>query len=216
MNLLLVEDDMMIREGVVEFLSQQGHQVFSAGDGEAGLALFRAHTVHLLILDIMLPKMDGLQLLGEIRKSSRVPVLMLTAMTDEKTQVQSFDALADDYLCKPFSLVLLGKRVEALLRRDYGQRNVWEYGGAVVDFSGCQATYQGQDAQVKLKEIKLLELLLRHPGQVMTREQILDAIWGPDEAPYDRVIDVYINNLRKKLHLDCIVTVKGLGYKVMQ
>lgn len=215
MNLLVVEDDIMIREGVVEFLSQQGYQVLSAADGEEALLVFRMQTVHLIILDIMLPKMDGIRLLREIRKSSQLPVLMLTAMTDEGTQVQSFDALADDYICKPFSLILLQKRAEALLRRHYGQRTVWEYGGAIVDFSGCQATYEGQDAQVKLKEIQLLEFLLRHPGQVMTREQILDEIWGPEETPYDRVIDVYITNLRKKLHLDCIVTVKGMGYKVV-
>lgn len=215
MNILIVEDDSVIREGVAEFLQQQNHQVFSAADGEAGLEIFRTHTIHLMILDVMLPKMSGIELLREVRKSSGIPALMLTAVTDEETQIQSFDSLADDYMCKPFSLILLQKRLEALLRRHYGQHSVWEYGGAVVDFSGCHATYEGKDAQVKLKEIKLLEFLLRHPGQVMTREQILDEIWEKGEAPYDRVIDVYVTNLRKKLHLDCIVTVKGMGYKVV-
>lgn len=213
MNLLVVEDDAVIREGVVEFLSEQGHQMLSVGDGEEGLKLFRTQTVHLMILDIMLPKMDGIQLLREVRKTSQMPVLMLTAMTDEGTQVTSFDAQADDYMCKPFSLILLEKRVEALLRRHYGQRTTWQYGKAAVDFSGYRATYAEQDAQVTHKEIKLLEFLLRHPGQVLSREQILNEIWG-DERSCDRIVDVYVKNLQKKLGLDCIKTVKGVGYKV--
>lgn len=214
MNLLVVEDDAVIREGVAEFLTDRGYQVLTAADGEEGLALFRSQDVQLLILDVMLPKLDGISLLREVRRESQLPVLMLTAMTDEQTQVRSFDALADDYMCKPFSLVLLDKRVEALLRRHYGQRNIWTRGGAVVDFSGYRATYEGQDAQVTPKEIKLLELLLRSPGQAMTREHILNEIWGEDEGPFDRVIGVYVKNLRKKLCLDCIVTVKGVGYKI--
>lgn len=214
MNLLIVEDDAVIREGVAEFLSDRGYNVLSAADGREGLELFRTKPVHLMILDVMLPGLDGIELLREVRKTSGLPVLMLTAMNDEQTQVTSFDALADDYMCKPFSLILLDKRVEALLRRHYGQRNIWKYGGAVVDFSGYQASIDGQDAQLTPKEIKLLELLLSRPGQVMSREQILDRLWGEDESPYDRVIDVYVKNLRKKLRLDCIVTVKGVGYKV--
>lgn len=214
MNILLVEDDMMIREGVTEFLTEEGYQVMSAADGEAGLALFRESVVHLVILDIMLPKMDGIQVLQEIRKKSKVPVLMLTAMTDEQTQVKSFDELADDYICKPFSLLILKKRIEALLRRNYKESSIWKYGSAVVDFAGYTATYEGVDAGVKPKEIKLLAMLLEHAGQVLSREQILNQIWGEEDGPYDRVVDVYVKNLRKKLHLDCVVTVKGVGYKI--
>lgn len=214
MNILVVEDDAAIREGVVEFLKEQGYEVLEAADGEQGLALFRENTVHLMILDIMLPKRNGLEVLREVRESSFVPVLMLTAMTDEQTQVNSFDALADDYICKPFSLIILNKRIESLMRRNYAERSIWNYGKAVVDFTGYHATYEGKDAQVTPKEIKLLELLLAHPGQAMTREQILTQIWGEEEGPYDRVIDVYVKNLRKKLCLECIVTVKGVGYKI--
>ncbi len=213
MNILLVEDDAMIREGLMEFLSEEGYQVMCAADGEAGLAMFRENIVHLVILDIMLPKMDGIELLKEIRKVSRLPVLMLTAMTDERTQVKSFDELADDYICKPFSLILLKKRVEALLRRNYTESAIWTYGNAVVDFAGSSATYEGRDAQVKPKEIKLLAMLVEHAGQVLSREQILNQIWG-EEGPFDRIVDVYVKNLRKKLHLDCVVTVKGVGYKI--
>lgn len=214
MTILLIEDDSAIREGVCAFLTEQGYQVLCAEDGEAGLALFQKSLVHLLLLDIMLPRMDGMEVLAQVRRTSAVPVIMLTAMTDEPTQVKSFDALADDYLCKPFSLVLLGKRIEALLRRHYAQRTIWEYGRAMVDFTGFQATYDGTDAMVKPKEIKLLSILLDHAGQVLTREQILDEIWGEEDGPFERVVDTYVKNLRKKLHLECITTVKGIGYKI--
>lgn len=214
MTILLVEDDLMIQEGVSEFLTENGYKVLCAADGEAGLNLFQKNTIHLALLDIMLPKIDGLQVLREIRKTSIIPIIMLTAMTDEPTQIKSFDSLADDYICKPFSLMLLKKRIEALLRRHYAEHRIWEYGKATVDFTGFQATYDGEDAAVKPKEIKLLEILLKHPGQVLTREQILDKIWGDEEGPFERVIDTYIKNLRKKLHMECIITVKGIGYKI--
>lgn len=214
MTILLIEDDSIIREGVCAFLTEQGYQVLCAEDGETGLALFQKSQVHLLLLDIMLPRMDGMEVLAQVRKTSTTPVIMLTAMTDEPTQVKSFDALADDYLCKPFSLILLSKRIEALLRRHYAQHTIWEYGRATVDFTGFQATYDGTDAMVKPKEIKLLSILLDYAGQVLTREQILDEIWGEEDGPFERVVDTYVKNLRKKLHLECITTVKGIGYKL--
>lgn len=214
MNLLVIEDEPTIREGICEFFQEDGYQVFSAADGLIGLEQFQAHTIHLVILDIMLPKCNGLQVLTELRKSSTVPVIMLTAMGEEETQIQSFDALADDFMSKPFSLIILKKRVEALLRRHYGNRNIWHYGQAVVDFSSFQATYNGKDAEMKPKEIQLLSILLEHAGQVLSREQILNLIWKDNDAPYDRIVDAYIKNIRKKLQLDCIITVKNVGYKL--
>lgn len=213
-NLLVVEDDAVIREGIIEFLTMQNYHVFEAENGEYALEILKEHTIHLMILDIMLPKLSGLEVLKEVRKYSTLPIIMLTAMNDERIQVHSFDQRADDYICKPFSIVLLGKRVEALLRREYKQINLWEYGSAVVDFTGFSATFDGQDAALTPKEINLLALLLQHQGQVLTREQTMEHLWCNEEAPYDRVIDVYIKNLRKKLHLECIVTVKGIGYKL--
>lgn len=214
MNILIVEDDITIREGVAEFLTEQGYQVLSAADGEEGLRMLQEQVVHLALLDIMLPKMTGMEVLQELRRFSKIPVIMLTAMTDVQTQADSFDKLADDYICKPFSLILLGKRIQALLRRNYGETSIWHYKDAVVDFTGFSAAYEGKDAGVTPKEIKVLAYLAEHPGQVLNRDQILSRIWGDDEVPYDRVVDVYIKNLRKKLHLDCIVTVKGVGYKL--
>lgn len=214
LNILLVEDDPLTRKGVVEFLTGRGYTVFSAVDAETALALFGDHPIHMMILDIMLPQMDGIQLLREVRKTSLVPILMLTAVADERSQLQSFDALADDYICKPFSLLILEKRMEALLRRHYAEHFLWKHGGAEVDFAGFSATYNGADAQTRPKELQLLALLLEHKGQVLSRKQILDHIWHEDDGPFDRVIDTYVKNLRKKLHLDCIVTVKGMGYKI--
>ena len=106
------------------------------------------------------------------------------------------------------------KRIEALLRARYKTENIWKYKDAVVDFSGYRATYLGKDAAVTPKEIKLLAVLLENAGQVVSRDQILDRIWGEEESPFDRVVDVYVKNLRKKLQLDCIITVKGVGYKL--
>ena len=189
MNILLVEDDPLTNQGVCKFLTGRGYQVFSAADGETGLSLFHQNLIHLIILDIMLPNMDGIEQLREVRKTSQIPVLMLTAVADEQTQLQSFDALADDYICKPFSLLILEKRIEALMRRRYAGQRLWKYGGAEVDFSGFTATYNGADAMVRPKEIQLLALLLEHRGQVLSREQILDHIWREEDGPFDRVIN---------------------------
>lgn len=197
MNILIVEDDTTIREGVAEFLKENDYEVFCAGDGEAALELLKNTNIHLALLDIMLPGKSGLEVLTELRTFSDLPVIMLTAITDEEMQVKTFDELADDYICKPFSLILLLKRIEALLRTRYQTESIWKYQETVVDFSGYRATYQGQDAHVTPKEIKLLKVLLDHKGQVVSREQILDQIWNEAESPYDRVVDVYVKNLRK-------------------
>ena len=215
MNIFIVEDDRTIRDGIVEFLSEMGYNVFQAQDGEEALKIFEENEIDLMILDIMMPKKDGFEVLQEIRKSSNVPVLILSAVEDEKSQIKSFDLMVDGYVNKPFSLPVLSKRVEALLKRHYGNYNLWKYKDAVVNFSSYQATYKGIDADVKPKEVDILKLLLENENKVLSREQILDNVWyDSDEAPYDRVVDVYIKNLRKKLKLDCIVTVKNVGYKL--
>lgn len=214
MNILIVEDDTAIREGVAEFLKENEYEVLCAEDGEKALEILKSKEIHLALLDIMLPKKNGIEVLKELRTFSELPVIMLTAVTDEETQVQTFDNFADDYICKPFSLILLLKRIEALLRARYKTENTWKYKDAVVDFSGYRATYLGKDAVVTPKEIKLLAVLLENAGQVVSRDQILDRIWGEEESPFDRVVDVYVKNLRKKLQLDCIITVKGVGYKL--
>ena len=214
-NILIVEDEKEIREGVSEYLSEVGYNVISAEDGMQAIELFKNSKIDLVILDIMLPKANGFVVLNKIRQESNVPVIMLTAMSDDYTQIMSFDEKADDYITKPFSIIVLHKRIEALLRRvvKVSENKKWFYGDIEIDFEGYSARKNGENIDLKPKEIKLIELLLKYKGKVLTRAQILDNLWNIEESPNDRVIDVYIKNIRKKLLLDCIVTVKGIGYK---
>lgn len=213
--IMVVEDDRQTNDAVSEYLSTLGYQIFSAYDGDEALHLFEQRNIDLMILDLMLPKKTGHAVLHEIRAKSSVPVLMLTAISDEYTQVTIFDEQADDYITKPFSMVLLGCRVAALLRRS--RQTVFpdtlRFGDITIDFSGYTA--KGPQGKIDLtpKEIDLLKLLVDHKGLVLTRSQMLDNLWGVDCPIIDRTIDTYIKNLRKKLHLDCIITVKGIGYK---
>lgn len=211
-TILLVEDEPAVRQGTEQFLLQRGFAVLTAASGEEALEKFTETDV--IILDIMLPGMSGIETLRKIRQTSDVPVLMLTALHDEPTQIASFDELADDYMSKPFSLVILEKRIRALLRRQQSVRKtLWRRGQASVDFAAYQGFYDGNDAHLKPKEVQLLKLLVDNPNMVWSRQAIIDKLWLDDEVPFDRVIDVYIKNLRKKLHLDCIITVKGVGYR---
>ena len=214
-NILIVEDEKEIREGVSEYLSEVGYNVISSEDGMQAIELFKNSKIDLVILDIMLPKANGFVVLNKIRQESNVPVIMLTAMSDDYTQIMSFDEKADDYITKPFSIIVLHKRIEALLRRGVkvSENKKWFYGDIEIDFEGYSARKNGENIDLKPKEIKLIELLLKYEGKVLTRAQILDNLWNIEESPNDRVIDVYIKNIRKKLLLDCIVTVKGIGYK---
>lgn len=214
-TLLIVEDDRKTNEAICAYLKPAGHEVIPAYDGEDALRIFKRSSIDLVVLDIMLPSITGLGVLQEIRQTSSVPVLMLTAIEDEYTQVRSFDEKVDDYITKPFSMVLLGKRITALLRR-CGQMKPLEimtFGDVTVNFSGYTANDKNGKIDITPKEIDLLRLLVEHKGLVLTRSQILDDLWGEDYPIIDRTIDTYIKNLRKKLRLDCIITVKGIGYK---
>lgn len=214
-TLLVIEDDINTNEAICEYMKSAGHTTLSALDGEEGLLLAKEPSVDLVVLDIMLPKIDGMTVLRELRKCSAVPVLMLTAIEDEHTQATSFDAEADDYITKPFSMVLLGKRITALLRRSGKNPEILrvQFGDIIVDFGGYAAWNQTGRIDLTPKEIELLKLLLEHKGLVLTRSQILDELWGYDAPIIDRTVDTYIKNLRKKLNLDRIITVKGVGYK---
>lgn len=214
-TLLVIEDDINTNEAICEYMKSAGHTTLSALDGKEGLLLAKEPSVDLVVLDIMLPKIDGMTVLRELRKCSTVPVLMLTAIEDEHTQATSFDAEADDYITKPFSMVLLGKRITALLRRSGKNPEILrvQFGDITVDFGGYAAWNQAGRIDLTPKEIELLKLLLEHKGLVLTRSQILDELWGYDAPIIDRTVDTYIKNLRKKLNLDRIITVKGVGYK---
>lgn len=214
-EILVVEDDKKTNDAICEYLGSAGHKMFSAYDGAEALNFYFKNNLDLVVLDIMLPKVSGLSVLHEIRTKSAVPIIMLTALEDEYTQISSFDEQADDYITKPFSMILLGKRITALLRRSGKgvMLNTMAFNDVVVDFSGYTARDNNGRIDVTPKEIDLLKLLVEHKGLVLTRSQILDDLWGEDYPIIDRTIDTYIKNLRKKLRLDCIVTVKGIGYK---
>lgn len=214
-TLLIVEDDKKTNEAVCEYLKSAGHETIPAYDGAEAVQRFQTEKIDLAVLDIMLPRITGLAVLHEIRRTSSVPVLMLTAIEDEYTQIHSFDEQADDYITKPFSMVLLGKRIAALLRRS-GQSvtpDTMTFGEVTVNFSGYTARDQDGKIDLTPKEIDLLRLFVEHKGLVLSRSQILDALWGDDNPIIDRTVDTYVKNLRKKCRLDCLITVKGIGYK---
>ena len=215
MKILIVEDEDMIREGISDYLADAGYETIEAGDGEEALEQFSNHQVALVLLDIQMPKLNGLEVLSEIRKSSQVPVLMLTAFQDEEYKMSAFAALADGYLEKPFSLSLLKVRVDAIFKRYYDVSRIFTYGDTEVDFDSYSAKVAGQEVAVNAKELEILDYLVKNEGRALTRSQIIDAVWKmTDEVPFDRVIDVYIKELRKKLDLDCILTVRNVGYKL--
>ena len=205
----------MIREGVVEFLREFKYEMVEAGDGLEALKKFN-HEINLVILDIKLPSMNGLEVLKKIREKSRVPVLMMTAFSDEESQIMAFSNLADGFMEKPFSLPVLKARVEALLKKTLGEDlREFNYQETKIDFVSFRAEVAGQPVEVKPKELEILKYLFLNEGRVLKREQIIENVWKEsEEIPFDRVIDVYIKELRKKLKLDCIYTVRGVGYKL--
>ena len=205
----------MIREGVVEFLREFKYEMVEAGDGLEALKKFN-HEINLVILDIKLPSMNGLEVLRKIREKSRVPVLMMTAFSDEESQIMAFSNLADGFMEKPFSLPVLKARVEALLKKTLGEDlREFSYQETKIDFVSFRAEIAGRPVEVKPKELEILKYLFLNEGRVLKREQIIENVWKEsEEIPFDRVIDVYIKELRKKLKLDCIYTVRGVGYKL--
>ena len=214
MNILVVEDDQSIREGIAAFLSEFGYTMVEAKDGREALLKFNKE-LHLVILDIQIPFVNGLEVLKEIRKQSKLPVLILTAFSDEEYKIDAFTNLADGYMEKPFSLPLLKARIDSLIEKNYGQEEKFSYKNVEVDFSGYTAKVEGKSVDMNAKEVEILKYLFENEGQALTREQILDHVWKEtEEIPFDRVIDVYIKELRKKLKLDCIFTIRNVGYKL--
>lgn len=214
MNILVVEDDQSIREGIAAFLSEFGYTMVEAKDGREALLKFNKE-LHLVILDIQIPFVNGLEVLKEIRKQSKLPVLILTAFSDEEYKIDAFTNLADGYMEKPFSLPLLKARIDSLIEKNYGQEEKFSYKNVEVDFSGYTAKVDGKHVDMNAKEVEILKYLFENEGQALTREQILDHVWKEtEEIPFDRVIDVYIKELRKKLKLDCIFTIRNVGYKL--
>lgn len=209
MKILVVEDDRVIREGLIEYLSEFGYEIIDAKDGKEALEKFNKNEIHLVLLDILLPFLNGIEVLKEIRKKSKLPVLMLTAFNDEEYKISAFSSLADGYIEKPFSLSLLKVRIDSLITKHYGDQDIFKYNDTEVNFKSYSASYKGKVIDINAKELEILKYLLKNKKQALTRSQIIDNVWKEtEEIPFDRVIDVYIKELRKKLHLDCIVTIR--------
>ena len=215
MRILVVEDDQIIRDGICEYLSAFGYDIIEAKDGQEALIKFNDNEINLVILDIQIPFINGLEVLKEIRKKSNLPVLMLTAFNDEEYKINAFSSLADGYMEKPFSLPVLKVRIDSLIKRHYESHEKLEYNNTEVNFTSYTAKYNGKDVDINAKELEVLKYLLENEGHALTRAQIIDNVWKEtDEIPFDRVVDVYIKKLRKKLGLDCIVTIRNVGYKL--
>ena len=213
MKILIVEDDQMIREGISEYLSESGYTTIEAKDGREALSKFNSD-INLVILDVQIPFINGLEVLKEIRKTSNLPILILTAFSDEEYKIDAFTNLADGYMEKPFSLPVLKARIDSLIKKNFGKTEKFEYKNIDVNFTSYTAKVDGKEIDINAKELEILKYLLDNEGQALTRMQIIDNVWKEsEEIPYDRVIDVYIKELRKKLKLDCIVTIRNVGYK---
>ena len=214
MRLLVVEDDKTLREGIGEYLTEFGYTVIEAKDGREAISKFN-HDINLIILDIQIPFINGLDVLKEIRKKSKVPVLILTAFSDEEYKIEAFTNLADGYIEKPFSLPVLKARIDSLMKKNFGQIEKFEYKNIEINFTSYTAKINDEKIDINAKELEILKCLLDNEGQALTRMQIIDNVWKEtEEIPYDRVIDVYIKELRKKLGLDCIITIRNVGYKL--
>ena len=214
MRLLVVEDDKTLREGIGEYLAEFGYTVIEAKDGREAISKFN-HDINLIILDIQIPFVNGLDVLKEIRRKSKVPVLILTAFSDEEYKIEAFTNLADVYIEKPFSLPVLKARIDSLIKKNFGQIEKFEYKNIEINFTSYTAKINDEKIDINAKELEILKCLLDNEGQALTRMQIIDNVWKEtEEIPYDRVIDVYIKELRKKLGLDCIITIRNVGYKL--
>lgn len=214
MRLLVVEDDKTLREGIGEYLAEFGYTVIEAKDGREAISKFN-HDINLIILDIQIPFVNGLDVLKEIRRKSKVPVLILTAFSDEEYKIEAFTNLADGYIEKPFSLPVLKARIDSLMKKNFGQIEKFEYKNIEINFTSYTAKINDEKIDINAKELEILKCLLDNEGQALTRMQIIDTVWKEtEEIPYDRVIDVYIKELRKKLGLDCIITIRNVGYKL--
>jgi len=220
-KILVVDDELKIVKLVRAYLEAAGFTVVTARDGQEALAVFRYERPHLVVLDLMLPGMDGLDVCRAIRRSSDVPIIMLTARDEEVDRLIGLELGADDYIVKPFSPREVVARVRAVLRRTEGQPvepEVVIAGDVTLDLLHRTAQVRGQPIELTATEFDLLAVLVRHPGQVFTRMQLLDLVQGEAYAPYERTIDAHIKNLRRKLGDDprnprYIVTMWGVGYK---
>lgn len=226
-RILIIDDEPMILESVGYNLKQEGFEVITANNGETGLKLAQAAPVDLILLDLMLPGMNGMEICRILRQASDVPIIMLTAKEGEIDRVLGLELGADDYVTKPFSMRELMARVRTVLKRtgtaggNQEQPKQTVIDDIKIDWAGHEVTVKGAPVSLSSKEFELLKILVNHSGQVLTREQLLNLVWGDDFYGDDRTVDVHIRWLREKLEENpgeprYIVTVRGTGYKFIR
>ena len=218
LKILVVDDESRMRKLVKDFLTKKGFTVIEAGDGEEAVdKFFEVKDIALIILDVMMPKMDGWQVCREIRQYSRVPIIMLTAKSDEKDELQGFDLGVDEYITKPFSPKILVARVEAILRRSnvLAADDTMEAGGIELNKAAHEALIDGKSVELSYKEFELLAYFMSNQGVALSRERILNNVWNYDYFGDARTIDTHVKKLRSKLGAkgEYIKTIWGMGYK---
>ena len=215
-HILVIEDEASIQNILRIFLEDAGYQVTLADDGMDGIAAFHKDSFDLVLLDIMMPRLDGYSVCEMIRNESSTPIILLTALDDEDSQLKGFDLLADDYITKPFSMPLVLKRIEAVLRRSQAgeKSSVLAYQNVQLDTENYKVFVEGKEITLTAREFDILRLLMENQGRVFTREQLLDIIWNYDYLGDDKIINTHIKNIRKKLGVDCIETIRGVGYRI--
>ena len=215
-HILIIEDEKAIQSVLYELLVDAGYEVSLAGDGLEGLMLFRAKSFSLILLDIMMPKIDGYAVCELIRKESEIPIIMLTAMDEETAQIKAFELRVDDYITKPFSLKLVLMRIEAVLRRIRGKtedQKILSANGIELNTESRAVYRNGSPVSLTQLEFELLQTFLNHKNQVLTRDNLISQVWGYDFEGDEKTVNIHIMNLRRKLDVDCIRTIRGVGYK---
>lgn len=217
-KILIVEDDLDIQELLQNFLQAAGYEVSIANDGVEAVSLFSTAHYDLILLDVMLPKIDGFTVCELIRKQSQIPIIMLTALSGEKEQIKGLDLQVDDYITKPFSMPVLVRKIAAVLRRSNmipnQEHQTISYDNLILDFDSYEATVDGISYELTQREFEVLRELLLNQGRVLTRHNLLAKLWKYDFYGDERVVDTHIKNLRKKLGIDFIQTIRGVGYKI--
>ena len=217
-KILVVEDDLDIQELLKNFLQEAGYSIVLANDGAEALSIFSNAQFDLILLDIMLPKIDGFVVCELIRKQSQVPIIMLTALNGEEEQIRGLDLQVDDYITKPFSMPVLIRKIAAVLRRSTTNQNqehqTVAYKNLILDLDSYSALVNGEPYELTQREFEILRELLLNQGRVFTRQNLLDRLWKYDFYGEERVVDTHIKNLRKKLGIDFIQTIRGVGYKI--
>ena len=217
-TILIIEDEKAIQNIIKAFLEDAGYTTVLADDGLEGIEQFHKCSPDLVLLDLMLPKIDGFAVCELIRKESSIPVIMLTARDDDDSQIKGFDALADDYITKPFTMPLVMRRIEAVLRRteqgNQTENTVIHYKNISLDIDSFTVLVNGENISLTTREFEILKLLLENQGRVFTRDNLLNTIWGYDYFGDAKIVNTHIKNIRRKLGVDYIDTIRGVGYKV--